>query len=605
MKKLLDWIDDRTGWWTFWRGWLERPVPAAPAWQFVWPTTIVFTFLTQAITGVVLWMYYSPSGADGLGERVLPPVPGAGGWLLRAIHHYAGQVMLVLVGLYLLQMIVRGAYRAPRELLFWSVVLMGLVTLALNLTGDLLPWDQNSYWATHVRTGFLLLLPWDRRAAVPAGRRRSGFRPPHAHSVPGPARRRLLQPLRGPVGGTRMAGAALRDGICSSEYLSPEPYWPVQAKRDAVACAAVLAVILALSFQHGVTGEHAGVALGAPANPVEDPHTARPEWSFRGLFQFRELFPSHLEILPIFVLSGLTVLIVFLAPFIAGKPGGYLLNVAFILFVPAGLAVLSWQSYFHDAQNEEFQRASAAGNAEADRVRELARGEGIPVDGALGLLLRDPKSQGPRLFARFCTACHDYSQPEDGSLRNASPTAPDLAGFASREWLRGLFDPKQIAGPKYFGNTKFAKGDMVGFVRESVVDFDKEDIDKMIKALSAEAGLESQSGLDADDDADIVKGRALIRDDLGCTDCHKFHGKGLAKGPDLTGYGSHRWLTGIIGNPNGRGFYVKSDKYPMPAYAASDDPGKNTLSAVEMKLLVDWMRGEWYEPEEEEPGDTE
>ena len=82
-----------------------------------------------------------------------------GGWLLRAIHFYTGQATLVLVGIYLVQMILRGAYRPPREFLFWTVLLMGLATLGLNLTGDLLAWDQNSFWATSIRVAYLSHLP--------------------------------------------------------------------------------------------------------------------------------------------------------------------------------------------------------------------------------------------------------------------------------------------------------------------------------------------------------------------------------------------------------------------------------------------------------------
>ena len=56
-------------------------------------------------------------------------------------------------------MILRGTYRAPREFLFWTVLLMGLATLGLNLTGDLLAWDQNSFWATSIRVAYLSHLP--------------------------------------------------------------------------------------------------------------------------------------------------------------------------------------------------------------------------------------------------------------------------------------------------------------------------------------------------------------------------------------------------------------------------------------------------------------
>ena len=159
MKALLNWIDERTGILTAGSDCLGRPVPGGPAWRNVWPATIVFTFAVQAITGLALWVYYSPGAQTAWESVYYLQHQVTGGWLLRAVHHYAAQVMLVLIGIYLVQTIVLKAYRAPREFVFWLAVLMGMVTLGLMLTGDLLAWDQNSYSATLVRTKFLLLLP--------------------------------------------------------------------------------------------------------------------------------------------------------------------------------------------------------------------------------------------------------------------------------------------------------------------------------------------------------------------------------------------------------------------------------------------------------------
>ena len=159
MKTLLHWFDQRTGLLTSLGNWFQRPIAGGPAWRFVWPTTIAFTLVVQAITGLVLWMYYS-AGAQSSWESVYYlQYHVIGGWLLRAIHFYTGQATLVLVGIYLVQMILRGGYRPPREFLFWTVLLMGLATLGLNLTGDLLAWDQNSFWATSIRVAYLSHLP--------------------------------------------------------------------------------------------------------------------------------------------------------------------------------------------------------------------------------------------------------------------------------------------------------------------------------------------------------------------------------------------------------------------------------------------------------------
>ena len=60
MNTLLDWIDQRTGIRTATCDWLHRPVAGGPSWRNVWPGAIAFVFIIQAITGFVLWMYYSP-----------------------------------------------------------------------------------------------------------------------------------------------------------------------------------------------------------------------------------------------------------------------------------------------------------------------------------------------------------------------------------------------------------------------------------------------------------------------------------------------------------------------------------------------------------------
>ncbi len=212
MKSLLHWLDQRTGLLTSLGNWFQRPIAGGPAWRFVWPTTIAFALVVQAITGLVLWMYYS-AGAQSSWESVYYlQYQVIGGWLLRAIHFYMGQATLVLVGIYLVQMILRGAYRAPREFLFWTVLLMGLATLGLNLTGDLLAWDQNSFWATSIRVAYLSHLPGIGPWLMQAGDRRSAVRHADDHALPGPARRGLHGGLAGIDIAARPPGLAPRFG---------------------------------------------------------------------------------------------------------------------------------------------------------------------------------------------------------------------------------------------------------------------------------------------------------------------------------------------------------------------------------------------------------
>jgi ubiquinol-cytochrome c reductase cytochrome b subunit len=157
----------------------------------------------------------------------------------------------------------------------------------------------------------------------------------------------------------------------------------------------------------------------------------------------------------------------------------------------------------------------------------------------------------------------------------SEPSAPNLFGFASPEWIRGILDPERIASVHYFGNTKFADGEMVATVCEKFDSADSEEateslreqLAQVARTLSGEARLPKQLEQDAGDVEIIRAGKELLAGDLACTDCHRFHDDGeLGSAPDLTGYGSKEWLTGMISNPQHERFYA-DDR--MPSFAAN------------------------------------
>src|SRR4029078_1672591 len=222
----------------------------------------------------------------------------AWGWLVRGLHHYTAQAMIVLMALHLMQVIIDGAYRAPREINFWLGLILMQIVLGLSLTGYLLPWDQKGYWATRVATNLLSLMPVVGKGlqAIVVGGPDYGhhtltrFFALHAGVLPA-----LL------VGFLALHVALFRrHGICHKEPLKrPEAtFWPDQVLRDAVACFAVLAIVLLLTIHFNLPGlvrgeltpEHAGAELGAPADSSLPYSAARPEWYFLFLFQFLKLF---------------------------------------------------------------------------------------------------------------------------------------------------------------------------------------------------------------------------------------------------------------------------------------------------------------------------
>lgn len=596
MRVFFNWIDDRTGLGEAFRDFRAATVPGRACLCRSLPFALVFMFLVQGITGLFLLMYYSP-GAQSAWESVYYLQHDVqGGWLLRAVHHYSGQAILVLVGIYLVGMILAGRYRPPREFVFWVVVFLGLVTLGSLLTGDLLAWDQNSQSATLVRVKFLTLLPvvggdlFKLAAGGPSFGHLTLTRFLALHTVV----------LAGAFLGLMVLHAwfAHRANVVARAGANPHvqntSLWPKQVLVNVVGCMVVLAIVLLLALSHGSSGDHAGVALGAPADPSDFYAAARPEWAFMGLYGFSNLFPGHLKLLPIFVIPGTLVLLFLLMPFIGRHKIGHAFNVLLTLGLLAGNGALSYMVYAHDRENEEHQLALATGSRDGERVIELIRSnDGIPVSGALTLLRDDPKTQGPKLFRQHCASCHDYVGGTDGDIKAEKVSAPNLFGYGTKAWMAGWLDPKRIASPDYYGNTKFKNGDMAGFVKETYSDMEKEDkeeLDTLLVALAAEAKLKSGAAEEAKNAERIAAGKKLIAD---CTACHKYYGEGkLGTSADLTGYASRVWTAGIIANPaRGRFYGDKNDR--MPAYAESDDESKNMLTRHDVELLTDWLRGEW------------
>jgi ubiquinol-cytochrome c reductase cytochrome b subunit len=207
-----------------------------------------------------------------------------------------------------------------------------------------------------------------------------------------------------------------------------------------------------------------------------------------------------------------------------------------------------------------------------------------------------------KLFRLNCAGCHAHVDEFGQGIASSNLSAPNLYGFASRKWIAGLLDPKQIAGPNYFGKTKgHAAGEMVDFVQTSFGEDASEealqDRGKVIIALSAEAQLPAQREADAEAETNgtLEEGRTAIAeaafDGGSCIDCHKFgDGGDLGSYPDLTGYGSLEWLKQMIADPENERHYADGNDR-MPAFGGGEGRA-GMLSDAEIELLARFLRGE-------------
>lgn len=590
MKPALDWLDNRTGYRRLVHETLFENVPGGARWRYVWGSTLAFCFVIQVITGTFLWLAYSPSSQTAWESVYFIQYEMAGGWFLRGLHHYTAHAMTVLLVVHLMQVVIDGAYKAPREFNFWSGIILLQLVLALSLTGYLLPWDQKGFWATRVATNIAAITPFigpSLQQLIVGGSEYghhtlTRFFALHAGIIPGA----IIAFIVGHIYFFRKHGLTPK----LPRRRPDAAFWPDQVLRDAVACLAVLAVVLFLVFRYQ------GAALGAPADPSEQFSAARPEWYFLFLFELLKYFPGGTEVWGAIVIPGILLLILAVMPFIGNWKLGHRFNVAYLWAMLGGAALLTVLALRADRSDPNYRLAVVTADRDAKRVIELARSpEGIPVSGAVTLLRNDPLTQGPKIFARNCASCHRYDGHDGlGGQPKDEISAADLKGFASREWLKGLLDPEKVASLHYFGGTAFSDGKMVNYVKEDIASFGAEDqalLQQAIVALSAEARLKSQRALDEADAAVIKLGtEALTGDRLGCMECHTFHDSGEENAPSLTGYGSREWLIAFITNPEHERFYGE-DNDRMPAFGV-----EKSLTPQEIGLVADWIRGEWYVP---------
>lgn len=638
INDLVNWLETRTGFKALMHEALYERVPGGARWRYVWGSTLVFTFTLQVITGFMLWSAYSPSTRTAWESVYYIQHEMFLGHIIRGLHHYAAQAMVVLMAIHLVQVIIDGAYKAPREMNFWLGIVLMKIVLGLSLTGYLLPWDQKGYYATQVTTNIMSATPGVGREVQVLAQGGSDyghltltrFFAMHAGILP----TMLVGFLALHIYVFRRHGLTVHDPKRAPETT----FWPDQVLKDAVACLAVLAVVLMLAMFRGAE-------MSAPADPAVNFSAARPEWYF--LFLFRFLRFHAVESLGLtfgaIVVPGIIMGIIAVMPITAKLLGnaGHMLNKAFIWALAVGVVVLTAMAFYEDAHDKGHQAALTEAHRDGQRAIELASGpDKIPVEGAVSLLRKDPFTQGPRLFAQHCSGCHRYNGHDGrGSIVTdagkvivdsdpprlsenviAKPTAADLGSFGSREWMTAIvLDYSNhfawMKNSQWFidAQAKSAAGENVNFINpdsSEMADWTSGNLESLksaenadnVKALVEFLASEAGHAGTVYDTALVEKGRDIAINgtwvgalkDTSCAGCHDTIGQDFPATPDdsaagsyptLAKYGSAAWLKDFIRHPDAARHYGAKNR--MVAYS----PQK--LTDQDLDLLVRWMTDDY------------
>jgi ubiquinol-cytochrome c reductase cytochrome b subunit len=411
--------ESRTGWGGLKHTLLLEPLPGGSRWAAAFGSLLLFTFLLQAVTGILLAMSYAPAVKTAWPSVKFIQEQLPLGWYIRALHHWGASVMIILALFHLIQVYVWGAYKRPRELTWMVGVLLLICLVGLAFTGYLLPWDEKAYWATRVGLGIVGTVPWvgdSLRAILQGGPDLGNLTLTRFFTWHG-----FILPVCLCLLAVVHVYLFRLQGVTPPWWRSPEqleaqaePFWPGQVLKDAL-----LALLLLVGL--GVWCLYYPAPLGAEADPAKA-FEARPEWYFMFLFRLLRYFEGPYEVVGTFVLPTAFGVVLFLWPLLDRNPRRdprrRPLAIALLLLATAGLLGSTIYAIATDVQLPEPTMAAA-----------LEPGA-LPPAGPIQAL------QVVRVYRDNCSACHG----EDGGgspVRAAMPTIPD---FRSMAWQTAKTD---------------------------------------------------------------------------------------------------------------------------------------------------------------------
>jgi ubiquinol-cytochrome c reductase cytochrome b subunit len=534
----------------------EAPAAGGPSFAHVFGAVLAFILVLEAVTGAALAAFYSPSTTDAWASVAYLQDQADWGWLVRGLHYHGASAIVIVTGLHLAQTAIWGAYKKPRELTWWLGVLLLLLVLAFAITGYVLRWDQAGYWANRVEIGIAASTPIIGNAIrkLAIGGNEYGnltltrFYALHVVVLPGVVTAIAV----GHVWLARRHGPTPRWGVLPK----PAPRWPAQTMRDVVAMTIAFAALLAY-----VVNQH-GADLAAPADPTSG-YDARPLWYFRWLFELRHIAGSFERLAALVapaVVAGFLIALPLLDARPERAPNRRLPWLGALAGIAAVIGAMTLASIRNDADDEDLAKRQAKDAQRAERARELAKTNGVPVTGALDVFTTAPMYKGRSLYEKRCKSCHD----EHSKDRKGPIIGP---GHGNRVWITNFL--KAPSDDHYWGRTKLVKSDSA----MKPVELAPNDLDDLVETLYGQTGATDVVT------AKIDRGRKLF--DGACNDCHSLDDGVSGSGPNLAGLGTRDHYTSFIGNPKSP-VHMNENKSEMPRF-------DKELTLIERDAIAEYL----------------
>lgn len=253
----------------------------------------LFLCAIQLASGILLLMYYKASASEAYESIQFITSKVQFGWLIRNIHSWSANLLLLVAFLHMFSVFFQRAYRKPRELTWVTGIILGLLGMAFGFSGYLLPWNELAFSATKVGTEIFGAIPLVGKAimiVLRGGEGVTGATLPrffgfHVAILPAVFVVFLtihlvfiqLQGMHEPRSWVQTAPEKRRS----------MPFFPHFMLRDVLLWLIVLNIVAVFAvFFPWELGSKADLFAPAPAN-------IRPEWYFVFMFQTLKFIPPH------------------------------------------------------------------------------------------------------------------------------------------------------------------------------------------------------------------------------------------------------------------------------------------------------------------------
>jgi ubiquinol-cytochrome c reductase cytochrome b subunit len=309
----------------------EHEVPESTAsWWYVFGSAATVLLILQVMTGILLGLVYSPSAGHAWNSLEFLDHSVKLGWFLRAMHGWGSDFMIAIVLIHMAQVFLFGAYKFPRELTWIIGVFLLLLTLGMAFTGQVLRFDQDSYWGLGIGASILSRVPLIGGPLVNlmlggpiiAGPTLTRFFALHVFIIPGlllaMVGLHVWMVLRLGINEWPMPGRVVSKTTYVRDYekLTKDTgiaFVPDAAWKDAIFAAAIMLAVMACALFFGPFGP-----TGQP-DPTIIQTAPKPDFAFLWIYAVLAYLPPSLETPVLFIGPVLAIGAMLLLPLVSGE----------------------------------------------------------------------------------------------------------------------------------------------------------------------------------------------------------------------------------------------------------------------------------------------